>query len=67
MVLFNDPELSDMRYVAQMVNPGIAGLDGPFGLPLAKPPWGRITAINLNTGEHEWMIANSDTPEWGQE
>jgi quinoprotein glucose dehydrogenase len=36
---------------------------GPQGLPLVKPPWGRITAIDLNTGEHVWMIANGDAPE----
>ena len=28
------------------------------GLPLPKPPWGRITAIDMNTGEHAWMVAN---------
>jgi len=28
---------------------------GPRGLPLVKPPWGRITAIDLNTGDHLWM------------
>jgi quinoprotein glucose dehydrogenase len=31
-------------------------------LPLAKAPWGRITAIDMNTGDHKWMIANADTP-----
>ena len=36
---------------------------GPQGLPLVKPPWGRITAIDLNSGEHVWMIANGDAPE----
>jgi len=36
---------------------------GPRGLPLIKPPWGRITAIDLNTGEHVWMIPNGDAPE----
>jgi len=36
---------------------------GPQGLPLIKPPWGRITAIDLNTGNHVWMIANGDAPE----
>ena len=36
---------------------------GPLGLPLIKPPWGRITAIDLNTGDHVWMIANGDTPD----
>lgn len=37
---------------------------GPQGLPLIKPPYGRITAIDLNTGEHLWTIPNGDTPEW---
>ncbi|MDP3736801.1 MAG: PQQ-binding-like beta-propeller repeat protein [Hyphomonadaceae bacterium] len=32
------------------------------GLPVVKPPWGRITAIDMKTGEHAWMIANADTP-----
>jgi quinoprotein glucose dehydrogenase len=27
----------------------------PNGLPLTKPPYGRLTAIDLNTGEHIWM------------
>jgi glucose dehydrogenase len=35
-------------------------LDGPQGLPLTKPPYGRITAIDLNTGEHLWMVPNGD-------
>jgi len=37
---------------------------GPQGLPLIKPPYGRITAIDLNTGDHLWMQANGDTPDW---
>ena len=28
----------------------------PRGLPLFKPPYSRLTAIDLNTGEHAWMI-----------
>jgi quinoprotein glucose dehydrogenase len=35
---------------------------GPRGLPLFKPPYGRITAINLNTGDHVWMKPNGDGP-----
>ena len=27
-----------------------------------KPPYGRVTAINLNTGDHAWMVANGDGP-----
>jgi quinoprotein glucose dehydrogenase len=28
---------------------------GPRGLPLTKPPYGRITAIDMQTAEHVWM------------
>ena len=31
---------------------------GPRGLPLLKPPYGRITAIDLNRGEIAWVRAN---------
>ena len=32
------------------------------GLPLLKPPYGRITAIDLHRGEHLWMVPNGDGP-----
>ncbi len=32
------------------------------GLPVIKPPYGRITAIDLNTGEHAWMSPVGDGP-----
>ncbi len=35
---------------------------GPRGLPLFKPPYGRITAINLNMGDHVWVKPNGDGP-----
>lgn len=28
----------------------------PDGVPLFKPPYSRITAINMNTGNHAWMV-----------
>ncbi len=31
------------------------------GIPLTKPPWGRITAIDMNRGEHVWQVANGDS------
>jgi len=37
-------------------------LYGPDGIPLVKPPYGRITALDLNTGELAWMVANGDGP-----
>ena len=35
---------------------------GPRGLPLVKPPWGRITAIDLDTGDHLWMTPLGGAP-----
>jgi quinoprotein glucose dehydrogenase len=33
------------------------------GLPLLKPPYGTITAINLDKGEIAWQIAHGETPD----
>ena len=33
------------------------------GLPLMKPPYGRISAIDLNKGEILWQIAHGETPD----
>ena len=35
---------------------------GPDGLPLIKPPYSRITAIDMNSGEHAWMAPNGNGP-----
>lgn len=32
----------------------------PQGLPLLKPPYSRMTAVNLNAGETAWMQPNGD-------
>ena len=32
----------------------------PQGLPLLKPPYSRMTAIDLNEGDHAWMQPNGD-------
>ncbi len=67
--LTSDPDRSTMDYVGGgrrrrgAAAPQGCGEIGPLGLPLIKPPWGRITAIDLNTGDHLWMIANGDTPD----
>jgi len=34
-----------------------------FGLPLLKPPYGRITAVDLKTGERLWMVPHGNTPD----
>jgi quinoprotein glucose dehydrogenase len=33
-------------------------------LPILKPPYSRITAIDLNSGEHLWAVPAGDTPEY---
>ena len=35
--------------------PGV-GWGGPQGLPIFKPPYSRVTAIDMNTGEHLWWV-----------
>jgi len=42
---------------------GGAGALSVQGLPLIKPPYGRITAIDLNKGDIAWQIAHGDTPD----
>lgn len=51
-----DPAESNLDYVRG----GAYNVAGPQGLPLTKPPYGTITAINLNTGEHEWRVAHGE-------
>jgi len=41
---------------------GLTSVNGPSGLPLTKPPYGRITAIDMNTGDHTWMVPHGEGP-----
>jgi quinoprotein glucose dehydrogenase len=53
-----NPKQSDLDYL-----PGLRAYPpGPQGLPLLKPPYGRITAIDLNKGDLLWMTPNGDGP-----
>ena len=51
-----DPEKSNLRFVRG----GAMNVGGPQGLPLTQPPYGRIVATNLNSGEQEWMIPHGE-------
>ncbi len=67
---FREPEPdedSNLRYV--LSRGGAPFLDGgnprrtpvmPQGLPLWKPPYSRMTAIDMHTGEHVWMTPLGD-------
>jgi quinoprotein glucose dehydrogenase len=48
---------SDMSYILDRGT--VPTVDG---LPLLKPPYSRITAIDLHTGDHRWMRPSGDTP-----
>jgi quinoprotein glucose dehydrogenase len=63
--MVNDPKRSDMHFISAGGGDdgGGAGALGVQGLPLVKPPWGRISAIDLNKGEIVWQIAHGDTPD----
>ena len=45
----------------QEFRPGVVTIDG---LPLMKPPYGRITATDLSKGEIAWQVAHGDTPDF---
>ncbi|MBI1361212.1 MAG: PQQ-binding-like beta-propeller repeat protein [Alphaproteobacteria bacterium] len=52
------PDGSDTGMTRQRYEP----LRGPQGLPMFKPPYGRLVAIDLNKGEIKWTVANGDGP-----
>jgi len=42
---------------------GGGGGPNPQGLPYLKPPYGRITAIDMSKGEIVWQVAHGETPD----
>ena len=64
--LISDPDRSTMNYISGG-GLRLPGGGGPQGLPLVKPPWGRITAIDLNEGEILWQVPNGEAPEYVRE
>jgi len=69
------PQQSDMAYIGGTARaggpgPGGAGRGAGAGragtvqnLPLIKPPYDRITAYNMNTGDIVWQKTHSSTPD----
>lgn len=54
-----DAARSDLDFIPQGWTSGVRG---PQGLPLIKPPYARITAIDMNSGHHTWMTPHGDGP-----
>ena len=61
------PDVSDMRYVKGTEEHGVGhgGLSdlNVRGLSLTKPPYGRLSAIDLDRGEILWQTPHGQTPD----
>ncbi len=51
----DDPYTTGTTIVDWVRGPG-GRLNGPQGLPIFKPPYSRVTAVDMNTGEHLWWV-----------
>jgi quinoprotein glucose dehydrogenase len=58
-----DPKQSDMDFIRGIAAPPAAQGLTVQGLPLVKPPYSRISAINLDRGEILWQTPHGDTPD----
>jgi len=56
VVVETNPDESTLRY--RRIS--YAGARGPEGLPLLKPPYSTITAIDMNRGEILWQVPNGN-------
>ena len=54
-----NPDETNFDYVRSR---SVNRVRGPKGLPLIKPPYARVTAINMDSGDHLWMSVNGDGP-----
>lgn len=58
LALIPGGDRSDMDYIFGFNRAQVAP-----GVPIVKPPWGRITALDLSRGDLAWMVPNGDTPD----
>jgi quinoprotein glucose dehydrogenase len=56
---------SDVRYFVGTVHTSERGFHRLTvqGLPLVRPPYGKISAINLDSGEILWQVPHGETPD----
>ena len=57
-IIEGNPDRTNLAYVKGRRQ----WIGGPRGLPLFKPPYGRVTAIDMNAGEVVWMTPNGRGP-----
>ena len=58
-VVSSGPEPAQMKYHFT----GYKRFYDPDGYPAVAPPWGTLSAINLNTGEYVWKIPLGEYPD----
>jgi len=56
-------ERSDMDWIGGSAAPGGRGGLSIQGLSIFKPPYGTITAINLDKGDITWQVPHGETPD----
>jgi quinoprotein glucose dehydrogenase len=56
-----DPKTTNFRYL-NTLPPAERIIHGPRGLPLIKPPYGTIAALDLGQGTLLWNVPNGDGP-----
>ena len=59
--LISDPKRSDMDFINGAGGGDTGGGLTVQGLSIVKPPWGRITAIDLKKGTIVWQVAHGET------
>ena len=57
-IVEGNPDRTNLRYVKGRR----LWIGGPRGLPLFKPPYGRITAFDMTKGEIVWQVPNGNGP-----
>lgn len=55
------PDVYQAEYAVDLSQP--LQLRLPNGLPITKPPYGTVTAIDLNTGKRLWQVPLGDMPQ----
>lgn len=58
-----DGKITSLYVSTSSPAPGPSGGAGNPPLPLMKPPYGRIVAYDMNSGDLKWNIPNGETPD----
>jgi quinoprotein glucose dehydrogenase len=63
IITLNEADESDEPRYGPFGHAGYIQFRDHEGYPAIKPPWGELSAINLNTGEYAWRVPLGEHPE----